>query len=64
MRWRRLKRLWVGLRELRNRNALMRNDLLMHIGALKKEAGQDFRLVNISIPKPQEPVNEIRSGSV
>ncbi|KKO18377.1 MAG: hypothetical protein BROFUL_02927, partial [Candidatus Brocadia fulgida] len=35
-----------------------RDDLLMHIGALKKEAGRDFRLVTISIPKPQEPVNE------
>jgi transposase len=58
MRRRRLKRLWAGLRELRNRKALMRDDLLMHIGALKKEAGRDFRLVNISIPKPQEPVNE------
>ncbi|KKO20955.1 MAG: hypothetical protein BROFUL_00318 [Candidatus Brocadia fulgida] len=30
----------------------------MHIGALKKEAGRDYRLVTISIPKPQEPVNE------
>ena len=30
----------------------------MHIGALKKEAGRDFRLVNISLPEPQEPVNE------
>ncbi|GAN33304.1 transposase IS4 family protein [Candidatus Brocadia sinica JPN1] len=58
MRWRRLRRLWAGLRELRNRKVLTRDDLLMHIGALKKEAGRDFRLVNISIPKPQEPVNE------
>ncbi|UJS22299.1 MAG: hypothetical protein L3J18_08295 [Candidatus Brocadia sp.] len=30
----------------------------MHLGALKKEVGRDFRLVTISIPKPQEPVNE------
>ncbi|NOG41744.1 IS1634 family transposase [Candidatus Brocadia sinica] len=58
MRRRRLRRLWAGLRELRNRKVLTRDDLLMHIGALKKEAGRDFRLVNISIPKPQEPVNE------
>ncbi len=58
MRRRRLRRLWVGLRELRNRKALTRDDLLMHIGAFKKEAGRDFRLVTISIPKPQEPVNE------
>lgn len=58
MRRRRLRRLWAGLRELRNRKSITRDDLLMHIGALKKEAGRDFRLVNISIPEPQEPVNE------
>jgi len=58
MRRRRLKRLWAGLHELRHRKALTRDDLLMHIGALKKEAGRDFRLVAISIPKSQEPVNE------
>ena len=29
----------------------------MHIGALKKEAGRDFGLVCISLPKPHEPVN-------
>ena len=58
MRRRRLRRLWAGLRELRKRKVLTRDDLLMHIGALKKEAGRDFRLVNISLPKPQEPVNE------
>ena len=58
MRRRRLKRLWASLSELRNRKSITRDDLLMHIGAFKKEAGRDFRLVNISIPKPQEPVNE------
>ncbi|NOG40418.1 IS1634 family transposase [Candidatus Brocadia sinica] len=58
MRRRRLRRLWAGLRELRNRKVLTRDDLLMHIGALKKEAGRDFGLVRISIPNPQEPVNE------
>ena len=58
MRRRRLRRLWAGLRELRNRKSITRDDLLMHIGALKKEAGRDFRLVNISIPEPQEPVKE------
>ncbi len=50
--------MWEGLRELRNRKTLTRDDLLMHIGTLKKEAGRDFRLVNLFIPKPQEPVNE------
>ena len=58
MRRRRLKRLWASLHELRNRKHITRDDLLMHIGALKKEAGRDFGLVRISLPNPQEPVNE------
>lgn len=58
MRRRRLKRLWAGLHELRNRKNITRDDLLMHIGALKKEAGRDFGLVRITLPNTQEPVNE------
>ena len=58
MRRRRFKRLWTGLHELRNRKNITRDDLLMRIGALKKEAGRDFGLVCISLPKPHEPVNE------
>ena len=58
MRRRRLKRLWASLPELRNRKKITRDALLMHIGALKKEGGRDFGLVRISIPNPQEPVNE------
>ncbi len=58
IRRRRLKRLWASLHELRNRKSITRDNLLMHIGALKKEAGRDFGLVRISLPKPQEPVNE------
>jgi len=55
---RRLKRLWASLHGLRNRKSITRDDLPMHIGALKKEAGRDFGLVRISLPNPQEPVNE------
>jgi len=58
MRRRRLKRLWASLHELRKRKNITRDDLLMHIGALKKEAGRDYKLVSISLPKPEEPVNE------
>ena len=58
MRRRGLKRLRTSLHELRNRKSITRDDLLMHIGALKKEAGRDFGLVRISLPNPQEPVNE------
>jgi hypothetical protein len=35
-----------------------RDELLMHIGALKKEAGRDIGLVRIPLPNPQEPMNE------
>jgi len=59
MRRRRLKRLWASLHELRNRKNITRDNLLMHIGALKKEAGRDFGLVRISIPNPQESVSEL-----
>ena len=58
MRRRRLKRLWASLHELRNRKNITRDDLLMHIGALKKEAGRDFGLVRITLPNTQEPVNK------
>jgi hypothetical protein len=58
MRRRRLKRLWASLRELCSRKNITRDNLLMHIGALKKEAGRDFGLVRISLPNPQETVNE------
>ena len=58
MRRRRLKRLWASLHELRGRKNITRDNLLMHIGALKKEAGRDFGLVHISLPNPQESVNE------
>ncbi|OOP57428.1 MAG: hypothetical protein AYP45_03435 [Candidatus Brocadia carolinensis] len=58
MRRRRLRRLWASLHELRNRKSITRDELLLHIGALKKEAGRDFGLVRISLPNPQEPVNE------
>lgn len=30
----------------------------IHIDTLTKEAGRDFRLVTIFIPKPQESINE------
>ena len=42
MRRRRFKRLWTGLHELRNRKNITRDDLLMHIGALKKIFYQYF----------------------
>ena len=55
MRRRRLKRLWRRLGELQ-RQTLSRDRLLMKIGAAKKDAGQAAGLVDIRLPKPNEPV--------
>ncbi len=58
MRHRRLKRLWTSLYALRNRKNITLDDLLMHLGSLKKESWRDFRLVRISLLNSKEPVNE------
>ena len=56
MRRRRLKKLWQRLRELQTQR-ITRDTLLLKIGAAKKEAGQVYALVDISLPQPGEPVN-------
>jgi transposase len=56
MRRRRLKKLWQRLRELQSQR-ITRDTLLLKIGAAKKEAGQVYALVAISLPQPGEPVN-------
>jgi hypothetical protein len=56
MRRRRLKKLWQRLRELQTQR-ITRDTLLLKIGAAKKEAGQAYALVDISLPPPGEPVN-------
>jgi len=55
MRRRRLKRLWKRLRELQQQK-LTRDDLLLKLGAAKKEAGQAYRLVNLHLPAKDQPV--------
>lgn len=57
MRRRRLKRLWAKLKELRSRKRIQRDELLMQLGAAKKEAGRAWSLVNIRVPAKDEPVN-------
>jgi hypothetical protein len=58
MRRRRLKRLWACLKELREeRQNLSRDNLLMALGAAKKQAGRAWGLVTIVKPKADEPVN-------
>jgi hypothetical protein len=55
MRRRRLKRYWNRLKELREQK-LDRDRLLMKIGAAKKEAGNAARLVELSLPLPDQDV--------
>jgi hypothetical protein len=56
MRRRRLKRYWNRLKEISDQN-LDRDQLLMKIGAAKKEAGRAAGLVKITLPSAQQPVN-------
>lgn len=55
MRRRRLKRLWIRLRELHAMKPL-RDELLMKLGAARKEAGRAWYLVKIKTPKTGQPV--------
>ncbi|WP_139557291.1 IS1634 family transposase [Methylotetracoccus oryzae] len=55
MRRRRLKRLWQRLHELR-RQDLSRDQLLLKLGAAKKEAGRAYGLVDIQMPGATQPV--------
>jgi hypothetical protein len=56
MRKRRLKKLWRRLHELQQQKN-SRDELLLKIGAAKKEAGRTYSLVKINLPKQNEPVN-------
>lgn len=56
MRRRRLKRLWKRLFELQ-RQRLSRDQLLLKLGAAKKDAGQAYRLVGIQLPPKDQAVN-------
>ena len=52
---RRLKKLWRRLHELRGQS-LKRDELLLKLGAAKKEAGRAWHLVRIGLPKAREAV--------
>jgi hypothetical protein len=58
MRRRKLKRLWKRLGEIRAMRSQSRDDLLMRIGAAKKEAGRAYGLVEIELPKGVGPFPE------
>ena len=49
--------MWASLKELRARKRLTRDELLMHLGGARKEAGRAFRLVKTVVPKENEKVN-------
>ena len=55
MRRRPLKRLWARLHELRGQSPT-RDQLLLKLGAAKKEAGRAWHLVEIGLPEPRQPV--------
>jgi hypothetical protein len=55
MRRRRLKKYWYRLKEISGQK-LDRDQLLMKIGAAKKEAGRASSLVDITLPSPQESI--------
>ena len=55
MRHRRLKRLCKRLQELQGQT-LSRDDLLLKLGAAKKDAGRAYGLLRIQVPAPDEPV--------
>jgi transposase len=57
MRKRRLKKLTKRLHELRAQKRLSRDGLLMKLGAAKKEAGRAFKLMDITLPDPDQPIN-------
>jgi transposase len=55
MRRRRLKRLWRRLKELQ-KQTLTRDELLLKLGAAKKDAGRAYGLVDIQLPAADQPV--------
>jgi transposase len=57
MRRRKLKRLWATLKELKARKKIGRDELLMQLGAARKEAGRQWGLVRVHTPAPGAEVN-------
>ena len=57
MRRRRLKKLWKRLQELQRQDN-SRDNLLLKLGAAKKEAGRAYSLLHINLPDQKEEVND------
>jgi len=56
MRKRRLRKLLAELKKLRDRKRLTRDTLLMKLGALKRDAGRAFGLLEIRLPQLKESI--------
>ena len=56
MRQRRLKKLWARLHALQAQR-ITRDQLLLKLGAARKEAGRAWALVSIELPESEQPVN-------
>ncbi len=56
MRKRRLRKLLAELKKLRDRKRLTRDGLLMKLGALKRDAGKAFGLLEIRLPQSKEAI--------
>jgi hypothetical protein len=57
MRRRQFKNLWQRLKDLQQMKRLSRDQLLLKLGAAKSQAPTAWRLVEVGVPGPQEPVN-------
>jgi len=57
MRRRKLKKLWARLKQLQEQSNT-RDQLLLKIGAAKKDAGRAYSLININLPEPKGVVNK------
>jgi transposase len=56
MRRRKLKKLWKRLHEIQHMKRIDHNELLMKLGAARKEAGDTWKLVEISTPEKEDPI--------
>jgi hypothetical protein len=57
MRRRALRKLLKRLAQLRAMTHLKRDELLLKLGAAQADAGRVYRLLDITIPEPRQPVN-------
>jgi hypothetical protein len=58
IRLKKLRRFLSRLLEIRNQKTIDRDNLLKKIGAAEKEAGRFARLMDVRIPRAEEPINE------